>query len=448
MGASDLDTHTSSPHRLTVRRVPLDSIREDPANARLHNDRNLDAILGSLHRFGQAEPLVVNARTGRLVAGHGRLAAMRKLGWKEADVVDVDLAEIDATALGIALNRSASLAEWDETALGKLLEQLRAEDSLEGVGFDLDEINELLAKLEAEAGMGPVEDAGPPDPPVDPVSALGDLWLLGGNRLLCGDSTKLEDVGRVMHGARASLLATDPPYLVDYDGSNHPADHHKRAGRKAAPGKEVGNRTWDSYVDQESSVEFYRAYLAAALVHCIERVPVYQWYASRRVRLVEEAWEQNGLLVHQQLVWAKSRGVLTRSHFLWAHEPAIYGWPEGKMPEKDRRPATTATTVWPIDQADEPKGLHPTLKPLEVFERPIGWHTRPGEVCLEPFSGGGTQIIAAEKLGRRCYALELSPAFVDVGVRRWEKATGKQATLDGTGQTFAQIAAARGKEVA
>ena len=163
---------------------------------------------------------------------------------------------------------------------------------------------------------------------------------------------------------------------------------------------------------------------------------------------MEAAWKRNGLLVHQTIIWSKSRAVLTRSHFLWQHEPCFYGWREGFMPEKERRPATTATTIWQIDQADEPKGLHPTIKPVEIFERPIGWHTRPGEVCLEPFSGSGTQIIAAQKLGRRCYAMELSPAFVDVAVLRWQRATGQEATLEESGQTFAQVAAQRGKAVA
>lgn len=433
---------------LKIRRVPLDSIYEDPANARVHGERNLAAIVASLQRFGQAEPLVVNARTGRLVAGHGRLQAMRKLGWREADIVEVDMAEIDATALGIALNRSGELAEWDDSALGRLLEQLRAEDALEGVGFELDEVDALLAQLQAEAGMGEVNDEGPGDPPEDPVSRLGDLWLLGGHRLHCADSTKAESYERLTAGQKATLLASDPPYLVGYTGENHPAAHHIKAGRKAARGKEVGNKHWDAYQDPEASVEFFASYLRESLKHCTERVPIYQFHATRRQALVEEAWKQNGLLVHQTVIWSKPRGVLTRSHFLWSHEPAFYGWREGYMPEKDRRPATTATTVWEIDQADEPKGLHPTIKPLEIFERPIAWHTRPGEVVLEPFSGSGTQIIAAEKLGRRCYALELSPAFVDVAVLRWQKATGKVAQLEGSQQSFADVAAQRGKAVA
>ena len=248
-----------------------------------------------------------------------------------------------------------------------------------------------------------------------------------------------------MAGETAVLLATDPPYLVDYDGTNHPADHHREAGRKdpPKPGSEVGNKHWDAYVDPEASVTFFSSWLRVALSHCIERVPVYQWHASRRAALVEQAWEQNGLFVHQQIIWAKPGGILTRYHYLWQHEPCFYGWKVGMMPTKPRRPETTSTTIWEIDQKGQLDGIHPTQKPLEIFERPIGYHSLPGEVVLEPFSGSGTQIIASERLGRRCFALECSPAFVDVAVRRFEKATKKEAILDGTNQTFAEVAAQR-----
>ena len=144
-------------------------------------------------------------------------------------------------------------------------------------------------------------------------------------------------------------------------------------------------------------------------------------------------------------MWAKSRGVLTRSHYLWKHEPCFYGWRRGMQPEKDRRPPNSETTVWEI--AGEQDGIHPTQKPLAIFERPIEWHTRPGEVVLEPFSGSGTQIIAAEKLARRCRAVELSPAFVDVAVKRWEQATDQQAVLDGDGRSFAEVSDERLAEV-
>lgn len=251
---------------MKIETLPLSAVVPDPANVRLHDERNLDAIRGSLARFGQQKPIVVDS-AGVIRAGNGTYLAAKALGWKTIDVVRTGLAGLDAAAFAIADNRTSDLSTFDDSALAKLLQELRVEDALEGVGFDLAEINELLARLQAEAGMGPVEDPGPGDPPEDPVSASGDLWLLGGHRLLCGDSTKPESLERLMAGEKASLLATDPPYLVDYDGTNHPAEHHKKAGRVAGPGKEVGNKHWDAYVDRESGVEFYRSFLAAALPH-------------------------------------------------------------------------------------------------------------------------------------------------------------------------------------
>jgi DNA modification methylase len=237
-----------------------------------------------------------------------------------------------------------------------------------------------------------------------------------------------------MDGDTASLLATDPPYLVDYQGGNHPQSWSNKP--------EVRDKHWDDYVDPESGLEFFTAWLRVALDHCHEAVPIYQWHATRRQVLVEQAWQANGLLVHQTIIWAKARPVLTRCHFMWAHEPCFYGWPQGHMPE--RKPEPSSRTVWTIDQVGEQDGIHPTQKPVEIFRRPIGWHTRRGEIVLEPFSGSGTQIIAAEEQGRRCFAMEVSAAFVDVALRRWELATGKAATLDGDGRTFAEVAEERG----
>jgi len=421
-------------HGLEVRRVPIDSLHLDPSNARAHGPVNIEAIKASIARFGQVEPLVVSRRTGRVIGGNGRVVAMKALGWTECDVVELDLSELEATALGIALNRSAELATWDEPVLAKLLSELRAEDALDGVGFDDAEIDALLAELE-DGVQTDLDDPGPEAPPEHPVSRTGDLWILGEHRLLCGDSTSADDLARLMAGERAALLATDPPYLVDYQGGNHPQSWHNRP--------EVKDKHWDDYVDPQEGLAFFSGWLAAALAHCRPDVPVYQWHATRRQALVEEAWKANGLLVHQTLIWVKARPVLTRCHFLWQHEPCFYGWPQGRMPRKPRIPDPSARTVWEIDQQGEQDGIHPTQKPAEIFERPIGWHTRRGEVCLEPFSGSGTQLIAAERLARRCFAMEISPAFVDVAVRRWERATGKNATLDGIGQSFEDVASER-----
>lgn len=412
---------------LTIRRVALDALHQDPANARAHGPENMAAIEASLARFGQAEPLVVHASTGRVIGGNGRFAAMRKLGWAEADVVELDLNSVDATALGIALNRTGELAEWDDEALSKLLASLRDEGALDGVGFSDAELNELLAQF--DDSTNDIEDVAPEDPPDVPVTQLGDLWQLGDHRLLCGDSTSPDDVARLMNDERAQLCASDPPYLVSYDGANHPQSSVNRP--------ETADKNWDAYKDPATSVAFFKGYLELALAHCIEDVPIYQWHATRRQVLVEQAWTELGLLVHQTVIWVKARAVLTRSMLMWRHEPCFFGWPQGSMPPKNRRPPPNETTVWEVDQVGQQDGIHPTQKPTQLFERPIQWHTRAGEVCYEPFSGSGTQIIAAEKLRRRCYAMELAPGFVDVAVVRWMKATGKVAMLDG--KTFDEV---------
>ncbi len=428
--------------QLAIEWVGIDQLFGNPANPR-HNDQAVEAVAASLRRFGWQQPIVAKP-SGEVIAGNTRLKAALQLGTERVPVVRFEGTDLDATAFAIADNRTGEIAEWDEDALRELLAVLQAEDALEGVGYSDEEIAALLAGCEEPEFD--LDDPGPEPPPENPTSRLGDLWLLGDHRLLCGDSTKPDDLARLMAGEQAVLLAADPPYLVDYDGTNHPAEHHKKAGRKPGPGKEVGNKHWDAYKDPASSVTFFASFLRHALAHCVERVPIYQWHATRRQGLVEAAWEQNELLVHQTIIWAKPRGVLTRSHYLWAHEPCFYGWRKGMQPEKDRRLAPSERTVWEIEQAGEPDVLHPTKKPLEVFERPIRSHTRVGEVVLEPFSGSGTQIIAAERTQRRCRAMELSPPFVDVAVRRWERATGREAVLEGAKLTFAQVAAERGTE--
>lgn len=414
---------------LQIRRLALSEIHPDPANVRLHGTANKQAIRASLARFQQVEPLLVQAGTRRLIAGHGRLEAMRELGWSEADVVELDVTDIEATSLAIALNRSGELAEWDEHALARILQSL---PTAERIGFDDAQLDELIASITPPKE---IEDPGPGEPPVTPVTQTGDLWLLGDHRIHCGDSTKPEDMARLMNGEKAWLLATDSPYLVNYRGGNHPQSSVNSA--------EVKDKNWDDYVDPETSVEFFATFLRVALEHCVERVPVYNWHASKRQPLLEEAWKQNGLLSHQQLIWSKARAVLTRSHYMWAHEPCLYGWREGFMPEHDRRPPPSERSVWEIDQIGQQDGIHPTQKPVEIFERPIRFHTRVGEVVCEPFSGSGTQIIAAETLNRRCYAMEISPAYVDVAVVRWQNATGKQATLEGSGQSFEEVRSSR-----
>ncbi len=412
--------------KLSVDWVAIGRLFCSPSNPR-RNEEAVPHVAASIRRFGWQQPVVAR-RSGEVIAGNTRLKAARSLGLTEVPVAWFEGSDLDAVAYQVADNRTHEFATWDDASLAQILEQLRAEDALAGVGFDDAQIDELLAQLAADLAPKELEDPGAGEPPEEPVSRLGDLWLLGDHRLLCGDSTKPEDLARLMGGEKAHLLATDPPYLVDYTAQNHPPSSFN--------GPQTANKNWDAYKDPAASVEFFDSFLRTCLPHVVPDAALYQWHASRRQSLVERAWEMNGLLVHQTIVWVKSRPVLTRSMYMWRSEPCYFGWVQGNMPPQDRRPPHNATNVWEIDQDGE-RHPHPTVKPLEVFERPLQYHTKHGEIALEPFSGSGTQIIAAEKLRRRCYAMELSPAFVDVAVRRWETATGQQATLDGSGQTFA-----------
>lgn len=408
---------------LTVEQVPLDALRPDPANPRRMSQAELGALVRSLREWGFVQPVVARREDGTVIGGHQRLVAARKLGYREVPVVYLDVSPEQARLLGLALNRISG--EWDEELLGRLLADLQASETLDLSlsGFGEEELAKLLKALDIAEKKERLEDfdigkalAGAQ---AGPVTGRGDLWLLGEHRLLCGDATDEGDVARLFAGGEeAALLATDPPYLVDYRGGEHPPS---RANR----GRATKDKHWDAYVDPETSVAFYREFLRLGLARCRPGVAVYQWHATRRQALVEEAWRACGLLVHQTIVWVKARGVLNRSHYLWRHEPCFYGWVEGEPPA--RKPPPDATTVWQISQAGEQMGIHPTQKPVELFLRPMEYHTEVGDVVYEPFLGSGTQLIAAERLGRRCFAMELSPAFCDVAVRRWEAFTGQRA---------------------
>jgi DNA modification methylase len=406
----------------------------------------------SLATFGALD-VVFNDATGELVSGHQRIERLKAAGATEL-VREGDWGYIAHPKTGERF--PIRFVRWDETkqrmanlvANNPHLQGDFTEDAIDQArGLEHEahfaelELDKLLAEIEAqqedvEPTVGNCDPDDVPEPPAEPISKLGDLWLLGEHRLLCGSSTKAEDVARLMNGERAVMMATDPPYLVDYTADNHPssAERHKAGKDKTA------NKNWDAYKDPETSVAFFANFIRVAREQAlVENPAIYQWHASRRQALVEEAWTANGLLWHQQIIWAKSRPILTRSHFMWAHEPAAYGWIEGRPPTLRPPVSGECSTVWTIDnRADELKGggddkvEHPTQKPVAIFERPITYHTRPGSIVYEPFSGSGSQIIAAERLGRRCFAMELAPEFVDVEVARWERFVGKKAVkVDG-----------------
>jgi DNA modification methylase len=315
-------------------------------------------------------------------------------------------------------NRSSQETSWDADLLPLELSELAGLDfDLAFTGFEPDE----LAAFLAEPTEGLTDPDEVPETPEEPMSQPGDLYRLGAHRLLCGDSTNADDVERLMMGKRATLMATDPPYLVDYQGGQHPAS-------EANGGADSKDKHWDTYIDHEHSVAFYVDFLQTALDHALdEHAAIYQWFGIMRTEVIWQSWREVGLLPHQVLIWKKTRSVLTYSHFMWDYEPMMYGWREGSMPAQ--KPPADAKAVWEIGSAieDGASGIHPTQKPVETIRRPISYHTKPGGLIYEPFSGSGTALIAAEETGRTCYALEQSPQFVDCAVARWEAFTGKKA---------------------
>ena len=328
-----------------------------PPNPRL-NDEAIPHVAASLRRFGWQQPIVAK-RSGEVIAGNTRLKAAQQLGMTEVPVWWFDGDDLDATAFAIADNRTHEFAEWNDAELVALLEQLRKEDALDGVGYDEDDIDALIEQLRAEEEVDrELDDEGPEEPPAVAVAQPGDLWVLGEHRLLCGDSTNLDDVRRVMAGEKAALVATDPPYLVDYTGER-PNDSGK---------------DWtDSYreIDIEDADGFFRAVFANVLEVLGPKGAIYCWHAHKRCGDIQRIWRELGILDHQQIVWVKPTSVFGRVYWHFRHEPCVMGWRKGDKPDHDG--VHEHDSVWEVDWEGKARIVgneHPTQKPVELFVRP------------------------------------------------------------------------------
>ena len=420
---------------------PLDRLLPYTANAREHSENQINQVAASMIEFGFTNPILVDSADG-IIAGHCRMSAARKIGLTEVPVVVLDhLSDAQRRAYILADNKLAEEGTWNEDILAAELARLQEEEfDLGVIGFSDEELADLDIDVEEPFNSAQQEEESIPPPPKNPVTRSGDLWILGEHRLLCGDCTKSEDVTRIMNGERAILFATDPPYLVDYDGTNHP---QSRDGKKG--GKDWSNTygvTWD---DSSQGPELYENFIRTAMDHAIEpNAAWYCWHASKRQAMVEAVWEKMGVLTHQQIIWRKSNTILTRTHYLWKHEPCFYGWIQGNRPPR-LDDAVPTPTVWDMDTlTGDERPEHPTPKPLDAFGIPMRQHVVRGGLCYEPFSGSGSQIMAGEANGRRVYAVEISPVYVDVAVQRFQQATGKIAHLESGGKKFEEVAAERG----
>ncbi len=400
---------------------PVEALIPFARNARTHSPAQVALIAGSIREFGWTNPVLVDGANG-IIAGHGRVLAARQLGMAQVPVIELaHLTETQKRALVLADNRLAEQAGWDRELLALELGDLKDLDvDLGSLGFDAREIDDLFRDAMADAREDDV-----PAPPDHPISRPGDLWLLGDHRLVCGDATDAATVARVLNGVRPTLMATDPPFGVNYD-----PDWRNRAGLSTTA--RTGKVLNDDRADWREAWALFPGDVA------------YVWHGALHATTVAESLVACGFDIRSQIIWAKPRLVLSRGDFHWQHEPCWYAVrKKGKSHWTGDR---TQTTLWQVatkDGVEDSATVHGTQKPVELFRRSILNNTSPGQAVYEPFSGSGTCILAAETTGRAAYAMELDPAYVDVAILRWQAFTGREARLEGTGQTYAELKADR-----
>ncbi|CDK99818.1 Prophage LambdaMc01, DNA methyltransferase [Magnetospirillum gryphiswaldense MSR-1 v2] len=409
----------------TVEHWSIDRLIPYGRNARTHSDGQVAQIAASMVEFGWTNPVLADSQ-GNVIAGHGRLAAAKSLGLDTVPVVILDhLTEAQRRAYILADNKLALNAGWDEETLAAELHALNGDGyDLGVIGFSDEELDALMAPLDDE-GDGQGDETGEdevPEPPADPVTRPGDLWILGQHRLLCGDSTILADVEKVLGGAPANMCFTDSPYNVDY----------------GAPGKGGKGRR----ILNDALGGGFKQFLYDVCVNilAVTKGAVYMCMSSSELHTLQSAFLEAGGHWSTFIIWAKNTFTLGRSDYQRQYEPILYGWKEGGghywCGARDQG------DVWSINKPAR-NDLHPTMKPVELVERAIGNSSRENEIILDPFGGSGTTLIACERMGRQARLLELDPKYVDVIVLRWQEQTGEAAILDGDGRCFDDIAAGK-----
>ena len=374
-------------------------------NSRKHSDEQVAQIASSIKEFGWTNPILIDG-TNSIIAGHGRLMAARKLKMEEVPTIELShLTDTQRKALVIADNKLALNADWDTTLLTIELDELLKDGfALDILGFNADE---LTALLEPEQVDGLTDEDAVPQVPEEPKTKLGDIYQLGNHRLMCGDSTSIDAVEKLMDGQLVDQLVTDPPYNVSYEGSN-------------------GLKIQNDNMSDSNFRQFLTDALIAAVAVMKQGATFYIWHADIEGYNFRGACKDASLQVRQCLIWNKDSFVMGRQDYHWKHEPCLYGWKDGAahLWAADRKQST-------IIECKKPKrnDIHPTMKPVELMEYQILNNTKGSDIVLDLFGGSGSTLIAAEKIGRCARLMELDPKYCDVIVKRWEDFTGKQAVL-------------------
>lgn len=386
---------------MKVEAKSIDEIKPYENNPR-DNDDAVDAVANSIKEFGWQQPIVVD-NEGVIIAGHTRYKAAQKLGLKHVPVVVADnLTPDQVKAYRLADNKTAELADWNMDLLNDELDQIRDIDMSD---FGFDDLDSLELEDADTAKDANFDEATP----TEPKSKPGQIYQLGRHRLMCGDSTNKSDVKELMGGYQADLLLTDPPYNVDYT-------------RKTKTAMKIVN----DHLKDDDFYKFLYSAFDCAKENMKDGAAYYVWYASSQAINFRRALNDAGMKVRQQLIWEKNQIVIGRQDYQWQHEPCLYGWNEDGSHAwySDRKQST-------VLHFDKPQrsDLHPTMKPIPLFDYQIKNSSKSGNIVLDLFGGSGTSIMACEQDGRTCYTMEFDPKYVDVIINRWEEFTGEKAKL-------------------
>lgn len=403
-----------------------ESLVIDPKNPRRHSDKQIKQLMRSIKAFDFIVPALIDSMSN-VITGHARVLAARQLGLKAIPTILINhLSSDEIKAFKIADNRLSDMSDWDDRILAETLKELQTADlkfNIEDIGFTLDEIDARIEELSISPDGTPAPDDQLPDMVEGPtVSMPGDLWLLGDNRVLHGDTTKPSDIENLMNGKRAAMAFTDPPYNVDYGSS---AKDKMRDVHRPILNDNLG--------------EGFGAFLSAACANILAVTDggIYICMSSSELHTLQSAFAKAGGHWSTFIIWAKQAFTLGRADYQRQYEPILYGWREGT--ERHWCGARDQGDVWFINRPVK-NDLHPTMKPVELVMQAIRNSSERGDIVLDPFLGSGSSLIASERAGRVCYGIELDPRHVDTIIRRWQRHTGHYAIHAVTGKKFDDLA--------
>jgi DNA modification methylase len=386
---------------------PIDLLIPYAKNARVHDDAQIAQLAGSIKEFGFNNPILIDKDNG-IIAGHGRVMAARKLGLTEVPTILLDhLNETQRKAYILADNRIAINSTWDNEMLSLELMDIKDDVSLAMLGFSVDELDALLNPTQLTDGL--TDEDAVPEVPIEPTTKLGDIYQLGNHRLMCGDSTSIDAVEKLMDGQKADMVFTDPPYGVDYDGG------HATEKRRTK-------------LDNDDKTLMYAGALPIAYMVSKEGAALYLWFADRFAKDVINALEDCSYQIRTWIIWNKNLAQFGAigAQYKSKHEPCIYAFKKGHAPYWSG--PNNEVTVWDIKRHSKNE-FHPTQKPVELSERALNNNSKAGDIVLDLFGGSGSTLIAAEKIGRCARLMELDPKYCDVIIKRWEDFTGQKAVL-------------------